>query len=61
MTWLLEARGLRKVTAGTLGCNTPMLRLMHGSGMQPDGVRRGQEIVDGAAQDILYFARFGDA
>jgi RimJ/RimL family protein N-acetyltransferase len=50
--------GVRKVTGGTLRCNQAMVRIMQGCGMQPDGVRVGHEVVDGAAQDILYFARF---
>ncbi|MCJ0764276.1 GNAT family N-acetyltransferase [Variovorax terrae] len=61
MAWLLAKQGLRKVTAGTLACNTSMLRLVHDSGMEAEGVRRQQEIVNGAPQDILYFARFRDA
>lgn len=58
--WLLTERGLRKVTAGTLDCNAPMLRLMEKSGMHAEGARRRQEIVEGAEHDILYFARFRD-
>ena len=58
--WLLTERGLRKVTAGTLDCNAPMLRLMEKSGMHTEGARRRQEIVKGAEHDILYFARFRD-
>jgi ribosomal-protein-alanine N-acetyltransferase len=58
LAWLLQQPGMRKVTAGTLACNTAMLRLMERSGMEPDGVRRAQELVDGHPQDILYFARF---
>lgn len=57
MDYLL-AQGTRKVTGGTLRCNTAMVRIMEACGMQPDGVRRGQELVDGQPQDILYFARF---
>lgn len=57
MAHLLET-GTRKVTGGTLRCNTAMLRIMQGSGMQLDGVRVGQELVDGVAQDILHFAKF---
>ena len=50
--------GVRKVTGGTLRCNQAMVRIMQSCGMQPDGVRVGQELVDGQPQDILYFARF---
>jgi RimJ/RimL family protein N-acetyltransferase len=49
---------VRKVTGGTLRCNAAMVRIMQACGMQPDGVRAGQELVDGEPQDVLYFARF---
>lgn len=58
--WLLAEAGLRKVTAGTLACNEPMLRLVRKSGMYQEATRAAQEIVGGAEQDILYFARFAD-
>ncbi len=54
----LLATGTRKVTGGTLRCNAAMVRIMQGCGMQADGVRTGQELVDGVPQDILYFAKF---
>ncbi|MCW5635299.1 MAG: GNAT family N-acetyltransferase [Rubrivivax sp.] len=56
--WLLATPGLRKVTAGTLACNTPMLRVAERSGMRREGVRRAQEVVDGVPTDIVHFARF---
>src|SRR5207244_1087643 len=34
--FLLRERGLRKVTAGTIAPNQPMLRLMERAGMVPD-------------------------
>lgn len=58
MAYLLDT-GTRKVTGGTLRCNQAMVNIMQACGMQADGVREGQELVDGAPQDILYFARFG--
>lgn len=50
--------GIRKVTGGTLRCNQAMVRIMESAGMQPDGVRKAQELVNGKPEDILYFARF---
>jgi RimJ/RimL family protein N-acetyltransferase len=50
--------GTRKVSGGTLRCNTAMVRIMMGSGMQADGVRTAHELVDGKPEDILHFARF---
>jgi RimJ/RimL family protein N-acetyltransferase len=58
MAYLL-ASGTRKVTGGTLRCNAAMVRIMQSCGMQADGVRAAQELVDGVPQDILYFAKFG--
>lgn len=60
LRWLFAERSLRKVTAGALDCNTPMLRVMEKSGMHAEGARRRQEIVEGEEHDILYFARFRD-
>jgi len=60
LDWLLGERGLRKVTAGTLAVNQPMIRLAERSGMRLEGHRAKQEIVDGQPVDILYFARFAD-
>jgi len=56
--WLVERPGMRKVTAGTLACNQGMRRLAERSGMQLEGARRAQELVDGRPWDMLYYARF---
>lgn len=58
--WLLSRPRMRKVTAGTLAVNRPMIRLAERSGMLLEGVRREQELVDGQAIDIFHFARFRD-
>lgn len=58
---LLAQTHIRKITAGTLACNAPMLSLAAKSGMLPDGQRSKQELVDGVPHDILYFAKFADA
>jgi RimJ/RimL family protein N-acetyltransferase len=57
MSYLL-ANGTRKVTGGTLRCNTAMLRIMQDCGMQPDGVRIAQELIGDQPQDVLHFAKF---
>ena len=57
MDFLLDS-GTRKVTGGTLRCNAAMVRIMQGCGMHPDGVRVGQELIDGVSHDMLYFAKF---
>jgi RimJ/RimL family protein N-acetyltransferase len=60
VNWLLEHDSIRKVTGGTLSCNRAMARIMERSGMRLEAVRKAQEIVEGAEQDILYFARFSN-
>lgn len=56
--YLFEREQMRKVTAGTVSVNTPMLRLMHRAGMTEDGIRRRHYIVDGNAVDIVHMALF---
>jgi RimJ/RimL family protein N-acetyltransferase len=58
VNFLAREPQVRKITCGTLACNAPMIRLAEHSGMQPDGRRISQELVDGEPVDILYFARF---
>jgi ribosomal-protein-alanine N-acetyltransferase len=60
MDFLLVQKHLRKVTGGTLRCNTGMVCIMEQTGMSLEGVRSAQEIVEGTPQDVLYFARFAD-
>ena len=54
----LLATGTRKVTGGTLRCNTAMVRIMEHCGMKADGVRIEQELVNGVPHDMLHFAKF---
>ena len=49
---------LRKVTGGCMAANAAMLRIMENSGMSPDGCRKAHYLLDGAAVDIVYYARF---
>lgn len=56
---LLVDDGLRKVTGGTLRCNIGMIRIMERSGMRLEAVRVKQQMVEGIAQDELYYAKFG--
>lgn len=58
LDWLLAQPNVRKVTCGTLAANLPMIRIAERSGMQPDGVRAAQELLDGAPVDIVHYARF---
>jgi ribosomal-protein-alanine N-acetyltransferase len=58
LAWLLGRYCVRKVTAGTMRCNLPMVRLMERSGMSLEAVRPQQELLDGVPQDLLYFGKF---
>ena len=55
--YLLEEVGLRKLTAGTLAENEPMLRIMRRCGMREEGRRRGQMLLDGRAVDLILGGR----
>jgi ribosomal-protein-alanine N-acetyltransferase len=59
--WWLHQPGIRKVTAGTLAANVGMVNLALRAGLHLEAVRRAQELVDGQAVDMHYFARFADA
>jgi RimJ/RimL family protein N-acetyltransferase len=61
LDWLLGLPAVRKVTAGALACNAGMLSLMRKAGMVQEAIRRRQEIVEGRAEDIVYYCRFRDA
>lgn len=58
MDYLLSDGGFRKVTAGTMSCNLPMLKLMQRSGMKPDGCRQRQFILGTQEVDCVMYARF---
>lgn len=49
---------LRKVTAGTLAVNKPMLALFRKAGMVEDGRRQGQALWQGQPVDLVYGAAF---
>lgn len=58
MNYLLSEHMLRKITAGAASGNLGMIKIMERSGMHCEATRRQQEIIDGAPQDIVYFAKF---
>ena len=59
--WLLGNPSIRKLTAGTVASNKAMLRIMERSGMQYEGSRKDQELINGRSEDMHYFGRFKDA
>jgi RimJ/RimL family protein N-acetyltransferase len=56
--FLLRTAGLRKVTAGTISVNAPMLRVMERAGMVDDGRRVGQRIWNAQVVDLVHAALF---
>ena len=58
MDWLIDSCQIRKITAGTMETNTGMKTIFQKSGMEFDGVRRKQELMDGNAVDLIYYRKF---
>jgi [ribosomal protein S5]-alanine N-acetyltransferase len=56
--FLLRTLGVRKVTAGTISPNAPMVRLMERVGMVEDGRRVRQQLWNGQEVDVVYAALF---
>ena len=58
--WLLKQAGFRKVTAGTMAINKPMLKLMNAIGMKEEGLRKKQFMWNGREVDLVLSAKFQD-
>jgi len=56
--FLFQEAGIRKLAAGALSVNLPMLKLMHHVGMIDDGVRKRHYVHNGREVDIIYMALF---
>ncbi|MBL8806875.1 MAG: GNAT family N-acetyltransferase [Rhodospirillales bacterium] len=56
--WLAGQSWVRKICAGTLAANRPMLRAMEAAGMAVEAVRKDHHFVEGHAMDVVYAARF---
>jgi [ribosomal protein S5]-alanine N-acetyltransferase len=56
--FLLGDGAMRKVTAGTMATNEPMLRIMRASGMTEEGRRKRQFLADGTEVDAVLVALF---
>lgn len=60
LNWFMAQPSIRKVTAGAMGANVAMIRIMERAGMRHEATRSAQELLDGVPQDLLYFAKFSD-
>jgi len=58
MQWLLTDAGFRKVTAGTMAVNRPMLAVMMKTGMRVECLRSGQFLLEGQAVDLVLAAKY---
>lgn len=58
--YLLRERRIRKVTAGALAVNEPMLRIMRRAGMVEDGIRKRHHLWEGREVDVIHAALFRD-
>lgn len=58
VAYLFSSLGMRKVTAGTMVANRPMVELMRRAGMVEDGVRRRHYLCEGEEMDVIHMARF---
>lgn len=58
--YLFEVQGIRKLTAGTAANNIGMIKIMERAGMQADGRRVRQLVIEGAEVDVVYAAIFDE-
>ena len=58
--YLQNIKNVRKITAGTLEVNTPMLSIMKKSGMIEDGIRINQCVYKGRPVNMIHYALFAD-
>lgn len=56
--FLFKNRQVRKLTAGTLAVNIPMLKIMSRAGMIDDGIRKKHFLFEGQEVDIIHRALF---
>lgn len=58
--FLFKKEKMRKITAGTVISNKPMIHIMKKMGMNPDGIRKKHYIIEGVAVDVIHMALFAD-
>lgn len=58
---LFREQGVRKITAGTASLNHGMRSIMRKAGMEEDGCRRAQLLIEGEEVDVVHAALFRDA
>ncbi len=58
ISFLFSERHIRKISAGAMAANHPMLQLMRSAGMVDDGIRRRHYLHHGKEEDIIHMAIF---
>jgi RimJ/RimL family protein N-acetyltransferase len=56
--YLFNNSEVRKVTAGTVSLNKPMIRIMQKMKMRDDGVRKQHYLLEGKEVNVIYMALF---
>ena len=49
---------IRKITGGTLSCNTGMIKIFKKTGMIQDGIRKNHELVNNKPFNMVHYAKF---
>ena len=58
--WLFDIKSIRKITAGCMEVNQPMLSIIKKSGMKEEAVKLNQEIYQNRYVNLLFFRKFLD-
>jgi len=56
--WVEVDHSVRKITAGALSLNKPMIKILEKSEFHVEAVRHNQEIYRGVPEDIVLYAKF---
>lgn len=58
ISFLINELEIRKVTAGTIRSNKPMLAIMEHSGMKCEAVLPSQQLLNGEPEDVFLYAKY---
>ena len=59
MDYLIQHRKIRKISAGAMAANIPMIKVMERCGMQPDGTRKNHFLLNSNPVDLVHMASEG--
>ena len=58
MDHLLKKGFFRKITAGTMVCNEPMVKIIHSTGMVIEGIKKRQFLLNNEEIDMIMAAKW---